>query len=1119
MLFLALVAPHLALAAPAYIRFPDIHGDTVVFAAGGDLWTANVVGGAPARRLTAADGTERYPRFSPDGATIAYTGEYDGNSDVFVIPATGGEPRRLTYGADDDIVLGWSPDGTQVYFRSRRTDPNTSWRIYSVPVAAGGVTAGAEPTELPLGWAGWLDVDPDSGKYAFTRTGFESRTWKRYRGGTADDIWAGDPKQGTYARLTTFEGADSYPMWNGGKIYFLSDEGGTGKLFRMDADGKNRTPLTTNTDWDIRWPAMGPGGRIVYGLGGDLWEYDIPADGSIGQSKKLDINVPSEAVLTREVFREAASALEWWDLSPDGDRVLVESRGELWSVPAKEGVSLPITHDSAARERFGTFSADGKSVLYITDVTHEEAIARRDAYGRGDEKTVVPAGATGWHFAPVESGDGKWVAYSDQTQTLYVAPAGGGPGKAIDRSTQAEIRDYAWSKDGRWLAYSKLDGRGYSAVYVYDSHDASVHQVTPSTLVAYGPAWDPDGRYLYVMGDNHVDPLLSARDFDYVAINATLPYAILLRADVKNPFVPADGLPDDGSDNDEKDATAGKKGAKAADKKGAKKAEKDGKDDGDTDDKKPKPFEITFDGMADRMAPFPVQAAIYGDLSANSEGVYYLSSPIQGMADSPDSEDDAPQCKSSLIRFDLAKRKPETFLSGIGDYRLAGKGEKVAVLTAPGAISVLDAGAVPAAPPGPDAAVNLEDVVIRLDPREEWTQIYYEAWRNMRDFHWDPKMAGVDWQKMRDQYAKLLPRLTSRAELTDLLGELIGELANSHTYVGGGDPGKGPDLYPTGNLGADFTRDGTAFKITRIYHGDPADNDVNPLLVPGVGVQEGDFILQIDHQTPAADKPIEAALAWKAGTRVVLTVNSKNSTTGARDVIVTPRGDDHSLRYHDWVRKNREYVADKSGGKLGYIHIPDMGVGGLIAFDTWFAPQLDKQGLVIDCRWNRGGFVSQLLIERLERKLVGFDRARNGGTDTYPSHVLNGQLVVLTNQFAGSDGDIFPYSVQRLGLAPVIGERSWGGVVGIRGDKPMVDGGYLTQPEYANWWPGTGWAVENHGVDPDMVVENMPQDVAAGRDPQLDAAIAQLQKEVLAKPPVKPDFGPEPKKTRQDFEK
>ena len=1086
-----------------------MHGDTVVFAADGDLWTASTTGGATnpasARRVTAHDGAERYARFSPDGASIAFTGSYDGDSDVYVIPTGGGEPRRLTWAAGEDIVLGWSADAKQVYFRSRRSDPNGSWRLYSVPATGG------DATELPLGWAGWLDVDAATGRYAFTRTGFESRTWKRYRGGTADDIWAGDPKTGTYTRLTTFAGQDSFPMWFDGKIYFLSDEGGTGRLWRMDADGKNRTSLTTNADWDVRWPAMGPGGKIVYGLGGDLYQYDIATN----QSHKLELDVPNDAELTRTRYTDGMSQLDWFDLSPDGDRLLIGARGELWSVPAKEGVSVPITHDSGARERFASYSADGNSVLYVTDATHEEAIARRDAWGRTAESTVIPAGAKGWHFPPSESPDGAWIAWSDETQALYVAPAKGGAPRFVDRSVGSEIREYSWSPDGRWLAYSKLDNRSYAAVFVFDTKDGSTHAVTPSTLSCYSPAWDPDGRYLYVLGDNHINPLLSAHDFDYATIRPTVPYAILLRPDVKNPFVPMDGLPqtpEQKAEAAEADAKKDKKEKKdKADKKKGKKADAD-----EAETETPAaPVAITFDGIFARMAPFPVVPGSYGNLSATSTGVFWVEVPVMGMAEVADEDQMGPA--ASIIRFDLETRHDDVFMDGVGGYVLARKGGKMAVIHGFGQLDVVDTAGAPAAL-GPDTMVNLGDVVITLDPREEWTQIYYEAWRNMRDFYWDPALAGLDWEKMRDQYAKLLPRLADRGELNDLLGELIGELATSHTYVGGGDPGVWPTYVSTGSLGADVSREGDAFKLTRIYAADPADEDVNPLLVPGVGVKEGDYLLAVNHRPFKPGVPLDANLLGLAGRKVILTVNGKNSPDGARDVVVTLRGDDHSLRYHDWVRRNREYVAEKSGGRLGYVHVPDMGGAGLIAFETWFASQLDKDGLVIDCRWNRGGFVSQLLLERLSRQLVGYDRARGGGLSTYPYHVLNGQFVVLTNEFAGSDGDIFPYSVQQLKLAPVIGERSWGGVVGIRGDKPMVDGGFLTQPEFAHWWPGAGWAVENHGVDPDIEVQNLPQDVAAGRDPQLDRAIAELQKELAEHPPVKPDFGPEPKKTRSDFQ-
>lgn len=1107
MLLLSLALP-LAEAAPAYLRFPDTWGDTVVFVADGDLWAASSAGTekapALARRLTAHVGGERNPRISPDGRWVAFTGEYDGNPDVYLVPVDGGQPKRLTWNPADDLVLGFTPDGASVIFRSRRSDPNMSWRVYTVPVGGG------DASEVPLGWAGWLDVDPQSGRYAFTRTGFEARTWKRYRGGTADDIWAGDPKAGTYTRLTTFEGADSYPMWRDGKIYFLSDEGGTARLWVMNADGTGRTPLTKNEDWDVRAPAMGNDGRIVYMLGADLWIFDPKT----GASRMLAIDVPVEADRTRVRYTDAAWSYDWVDLSPDGERVLVGARGEVWSVPVEEGVSLPVTKDSGARERVASFSADGKSILYVTDASGEEAVARMDAWGRGEETVVIPAGKTGWLFAPMESPDGKWVAWADEKQALYVAPAGGGAAKQVDRGVVDEIREYTWSPDSRWLAYARTDARAFTGVYVYDTKEGVTRLVTPRSTVDSSPAWDPEGRFLYVLGDHDVNPVLGARDFDYVVTEPTRPYAIPLRPDVKNPFVPRAGLPEEegdaagGEDGDgDKDAAKDpKKGAK--DKKGARKGEGKGAAEAK---EPPKPVEIDFEGISTRMVPVPVPAFRGWGLSATSNALFWTSVPVTGMASGD-------MGGATLWRFDLDEREAAVFASGVRGFTLARGGESLLYLGAAGEVKVAGTGS---APPMDEKVVDLSGIVITLDPAEEWRQMYFEAWRNMRDFYWDPGMANVGWEKIRDQYAKLLPRITTRGELNDLLGELIGELGTSHTYVGGGDPGGPPagDHVAPGQLGADVVREGQAFKITRIFRADPADRDPSPLLDPGVNVKEGEYIVAVNHRRFAPGEDLDAALANTAGRRVVLSVNTRPGLDGAREVVVTPVGSDASLRYHDWVRRNREYVEQKSGGKYGYLHIPDMGAGGLVAFDTWFYPQLDKEGLVVDVRWNRGGFVSQLILERLNRELIAFCRARGGGLFTYPDRVLNGKLVVITNEFAGSDGDIFPRSVQALGLGPVIGQRSWGGVVGIRGDKPLVDGGYLTQPEYAYWWPKTGWGIENHGVDPDIPVQNLPQDVAAGRDPQLDRAITELGALLGKDPPLRPGFEPAPDKSRDAYEK
>ena len=474
------------------------------------------------------------------------------------------------------------------------------------------------------------------------------------------------------------------------------------------------------------------------------------------------------------------------------------------------------------------------------------------------------------------------------------------------------------------------------------------------------------------------------------------------------------------------------------------------------------------------------------------------------------------QPEGTLVAFDLEKKKAEPFVEEVSTYVVAAKSGKIAIQKQPGEIYVLD-GSAPAPSNLSESKVSLDGIVIDLDPREEWTQIYYEGWRHMRDFYFDPGLAGIDWKAVRDRYATLLPRLATREDLRDLMGELIGELSTSHTYTFGGDPGVDFPRVSTGLLGADIVQDGGAFRIRRILRGDPADNVRSPLAEPGVEVHEGDYVLAVNHKPLDPASSYLAGFEGLAGKPVLLTVGDKPSPDKPREVVVTPLGDEGRLLYADWVRRTREYVLEKSGGRIGYVHIPDMDSQGLIAFTTWFYPQLDKDGMIVDCRWNRGGYVSQMILERFRRKVISFDRARGGGIETYPSRTLNGPFAVLTNEFAGSDGDIFPAAVQLEALAPVIGMRSWGGVVGIRADKAMVDGGLLTQPEFAWWDRRQGWGLENRGVIPDIELQNMPQELAKGVDAQLDRAVLEVLDLMKKNPPLRPEFGPVPKKGREAY--
>jgi tricorn protease len=960
---------------------------------------------------------------------------------------------------------------------------------------------------LPLGWAARIDIDAASGRWAFTRTERERRTWKRYRGGTATQIWVGHPDRSDYKKVSSFTGMNSFPMWHAGRIYHLSDQGGTANIWSMQADGADRQKHTDLGQWDARFPSMGPDGRIVFMLAGDLHLFD-PASGT---ERKLDIGLPSDRVLTRVRYPNPERYITWFDLAPDGKRLAITTRGEIFSVPVDKGVTLPVTHGSGARESWASFGPEGKKLIYVTDATREEEIRVIDSWGRGESALIKPAGDVGWHFPPQFSPDGKWVAYSDQTHTLYIISADGGEPRVVDRSEQWEIRRYAWSPDSRWLAYDKAARTDYNSIYIYDVKEEKTHRVTGFDTHDYSPAWDPEGRYLYFLSDRTTNPLLGTRDLREVNIKPTRPFLVLLREDVENPFADLAGTPpkheEDGEDEEGEEKTG--------DKKKGKKDKEDKNGEEEEKKKEPEPVEIEFDGLPGRLIAFPVEPGDYAGIEATKTTVFYFTVPLRGMADRPGFFQEAGPI-ASLVAFDMKTKKAKPFMSGVSGFDLSADGEKIAIMKRRGEFYVVGTGA----PPGDDLSeskVALDGIVIELDPVEEWTQIFHEGWRHMRDFYWDAGMGGMDWNAVRDQYAALLPRLSTRDDLRDLMGEVIGELSTSHTYVFGGDSAVEVPRVPTGTLGAELVREGDAFRIDRIYRGAPADNERSPLLEPGGNIKEGEYILAVNGLAFRDDRPFLASLEGLADKRVLLTVNDSPSRDGARDVTVHTLPGDFGVRYADWVRRSREYVEEQTDGKIGYLHIPNMGAAGLIEFNTWFYPQLGREGMVVDCRSNGGGFVSEIILEHFQRSVIAYSRARGGRIDTYPGRTLNGPFVVLSDQFAGSDGDIFPAAVQLEGLAPVIGQRTWGGVVGIRGDKRMVDGGFLTQPEFAWWDPKLGWDLENRGVVPDIEVVNMPQDVARGIDAQLDRAIAEVQRLHGERPPVEPDFGPARDRSRKYY--
>jgi len=1093
-LVLAAVASYAAAGEAFYCQQPDLHGEKLVFCAERDLWTVDA-GGGTAVRLTTHDGNEYFPHFSPDGQHIAFSAAYGGNLDAYVIPAAGGEPRRLTWHGGGDEVIGWMPDGERVIFRSTRNDPVGTWRLYAIDLRGG------DAEELPLGWAARIDVDRESGAWAFNRRSRDTRNWKRYRGGSATDIWAGDPGKGDFRKLTDFDGMDAFPMWHGGRIYFISDQGGTVNLWSMAADGSDRRRHTDFDRWDIRWPAMGNDGRIAFCRAADLYVFD-PAQGN---ERKIDVRLPSDRVLTRQRYANPSRSLEWFALNPEGDRLAVVTRGEIFSVPVEEGVTLPVTRGSGAREREATFDPDGERILYISDEAGDDEFRVIDAWGRGEPTVIKPLGEKGaWHYAPTWSPDGKLVAWAASDLGLYIMPAEGGDRIEVARSTNYDIREYVWSPDGRWLAYTRTLPSEYSSVFIYDTKEHKTHAVSGPYSEDGSPAWDPDGRYLYYVSSRATNPFLGQSDWNNVEQKNDKLYMVLLRDDVENPLVETAGLPPEqeaetSDDNEETpEVSSGGDEEDAAE-------ERDG----------PSPVEIDTEGLMARTLELPVDRGNYSGLEATAGDLFYVSIPIRGMAEQPGIFEEAGPT-ASLHAFDLEKKESTLFVEGVSGYAIAAGGEKMGVLKGPGELYVTGT----AAPPGPgltESRVDLSGIVIELDPREEWAQMYHEAWRRMRDYYWDEGMSGLDWEEIRDQYASLVPRLGSRSDLSDLIGQMFGELNTSHTYVFGGDMGVRVKPVPTGMLGADLEREGQAYRVSTIYRGAPPDRVRSSLDQPGVDVAEGDYLLAVNRVPFDGRRPLHAWLENLAGKPTLLTVNDSPSMEGAREVLVTPMASEADLRYSHWVRENREYVLEKTGGKIGYIHIPDMWTSGLVEFNTWFYPQVDKEGMVVDTRWNGGGAVSQQILERLRRPLLSFSRNRGGGVGTYPDRVLNGPFVVLINQGNGSDGDIFPKAVQLNGLAPVIGMRSWGGVVGIYGARSLVDGGLVTNPQSAWWDPRDGWELENHGVDPDIEVENLPQDVARGVDAQLDRGIEEVLRLHHETPPLQPDFGKVRDRSRKAF--
>ncbi|HNQ89862.1 MAG TPA: PDZ domain-containing protein [Verrucomicrobiota bacterium] len=1096
------------------LRFPAIHGDQIVFGYAGDLYTVPSTGGV-ARRLTSDESSyEMFPRFSPDGQWLAFNAQYDGNTEVYVMPAQGGPPRRLTYTAtlerDDvadrmgpnNIVLTWRDANTIVY-RSRRIQ----WNAWKANLTLARLDGGS-PEVLPLPRGGWCSFSPDGKRLAYNRVFREFRTWKRYRGGQADEIWIHDFERKTTEKLTDNPAQDLFPMWHGDRIYFVSerDDNRQANLYVHDLKTGQVRQLTRFTEFAVKFPSLGPD-AIVFENGGFIHRFDFATE----QATRVPIEIREDFAIGRGGLRDVSRSVSSYDIAPDGARAVFGARGDIFTVPAKNGPTRNLTQTPGVHERGATWSPDGRFIAYVSDASGETEIWIRPQDGSG-EPTQLTQNADTYKYQPVWSPDSKHLLWGDKKNRLQCVEVESRTVTVVDQSAAWEIVDFCWSPDSQWIAYTRPEERRFPNIWIYSVADRAKTQVTDGWFDVGQPEFSADGKYLFFVSERTFNPNYGQTEWNHVYDNMANIYFVTLTKDAKSPFAPKSDevkvKKDTPADTAKPDATPPKDPAGAPDAKPAADAAKGdqakadeakadaAKDDKKKDEKKEEKkvaVKVDADGLQGRIASLPLPASTYGQLTSVGEKLYYVR-------------------KGKLYVYDFEKEK-ETELGDHGGYRVSADRKKMLVSGGGYAIIDLPTGKIDTK----EKTLNLGDLKVQLDRRAEWSQIYAECWRQMRDFVYDPNLHGVDWPAMRKRYEPLLAHVQHRADLTYVIGEMIGEINLGHCYVGGGDMPKAERI-PLGLLGATLVRHQPSgfYQITSILPGQNWDKKLrSPLTEIGVNVRPGDYLVAIDGRPTDAMVDVYAALVGKADRQVTLRVNSEPKAEGARDEVVVPIDDEQPLYYLKWVLDNIATVSNATDGKVGYVHVPDMGVPGLNEFAKFYYPQLHKEALIVDCRANGGGNVSPMIIERLRREPAMWTIARNGAVNVDPSGQVLGPKILLLDQFSASDGDIVGYRFRKHGLGPIIGMRSWGGVVGIRGSLPLLDGGTLNRPEFSRFdLDAKEWIMEGVGVEPDIVVDNDPAHEFEGTDDQLLRAIEEIRK-LMEQNPVKiPTPPPYPNKSK-----
>lgn len=1042
-----------------YFRHPSLSQHSLVFVAEDSLWQVAPEGGE-AHRLTNNPGLITRPHFSPDGKWLAYSSAQEGSFGIFVLPAAGGETRRLTYHAEHCMVVGWYPDSDNIMFLSALESPHArALELFKMSRLGGGWS------KIPVGPASHLAFAPDTEHVCLQRGYVDLSIWKRYRGGRLGQLWYGSLSQNSFIPLSKPDVSETLPFIHQNRIYFVSDRDGIGNIYSYQTDGNDLRQHTFHKDFYVRWPSLCQD-QVVYQCGGDLWKMHLGG----GEPQKLSIQLYTSSYSWNHRFVSPGKYLQNYSLSPKGDQLLFNIRGQLLVAPPWKGANKILGEAQGVRHRLCRWLPDNQRIIACNDAGGEEQLVLYDLKDgactnignlghQGYFQQILPSPNHKDNTAAVSVASHLYLLHLDNMQT-----------QLVDRSNHRYFHDFIWSPDGRWLAYTKFQGEpNYASLFMYDTKSQKSTQLTAGDSHDYSPFFDPQGRYLYFLSKRVFNPYEDSLQVAYSFPATAKPYLIVLKSLVPSPFSPM--------------------------------AEwsKEEKDNGKKPEEKEKETEIVVDidleGIERRVQEVPIQEGRFLALMATKDKLLLLKKPVMGILSESSFWQESDKPTNQLIGVNLKDPKEEVLFPEITSFSCSYPYKKMVVKIGH-RLRIVNTGEEP--PKDADARtipktgwLDLDRNKVMIEPKAEWRQILREGWRWQRDFYWRSDMNGIDWPAMYRKYEPLLPKIRSREELSDLLWEMQGELGTSHAYAIGGDVTFAPN-YAVGSLGADLEWDAAKgkYRFVRIYLGDLYQKDKHsPLAAPGVEVPQGSYLLAINGKAVDSVRHPHELLLNLAGTEVCLKISPTGEEADAREVVITTLRYDGPVRYHQWVEDNRKYVVEKTQGKVGYLHLPDMEVAGLVAFHRDFLWQFHKDGLILDVRFNSGGHVSPVFLAKLQSKVIGYTQPRYGELEGFPYQAIRGPVVTICNEYTGSDGDIFCQAFKDLRLGTLIGKRTWGGIIGMIGDKRLVDGGLLTQPEFAFWFKSNGWGVENHGVEPDIEVENDPACYSEGKDRQLDRGI------------------------------